>query len=178
MAFANGLDLTLSSKQRFIDQANYKHSWFLVLAEDDEKTGLKKNAELIDVRPITGNARRTARAIFRIDREANNVPFNFVEPRNRYIERGVAIQQITADEIIKTYGIGGVVYLAMEAAPDNTQGLAEGFATRFGLKITPEDIVAQPIGQGVVCVMVTFSKMSVGYTGSLRVDITTPVYAS
>lgn len=177
MAFANGLDLTLSSKQRFIDQANYKHSWFLIMTED--QIGLTKNAELIDVVPVKGNKDRTGRAIFRIDREANNVPFNFKKPRTRFISRGVNIKQITADEIIKAFGIGGVVYLGdVQPAPANTQDLAAAFKTQFGLNMTKDDILASPIAAGATCVTVTFAKMSVGFTGAFRVDIKTPVIAT
>ena len=177
MAFADGFDLTLSSKQRFIDQANYKHSWFLILTKDDH--GLTKNAELIDVQPIRGNIERTARAKFRIDREANNVPFNFDKPKNQFITRGVNIKQITAEEIIKAFGINGVVYLGITGeVPDNTNKLAEHFKTRFGLDMTEDDILPHPIGAGVTCVTVTFAKMSVGFVGAFRVDLTTPIVDS
>lgn len=174
MAFANGLDLTLSSKQRFIEQANYKHSWFLIMTKD--QYGLTKNAELIDVVPVAGNKQHTARAQFRIDRKANNVPFNFAEPRSQFISRGVYVQQITADELVKAFGVGGVVYLGLgENVPDNNQKLAAVFKERFGLNMVEEDIVSKAIPTGATCVTVTFAKMSVGYTGSFRVDLTTPI---
>lgn len=174
MAFAKGLDLTLSSKQRFMDQANYKHSWFLINTKDTDT--YTKNAELIDVVPVVGNKDRTARAKFRIDREANNVPFNFVNPRNRFVERGIYVRQITAEELIKAFGICGVVYLGITGpVPDNTQKLAGIFKTRFGLNMTEADILPSTIGPGVTCTTLTFSKMSVGFIGAFRVDLTTPV---
>lgn len=176
MAFAQGLDLTLSSKQRFIEQANYKHSWFLILTKD--QYGLSKNAELIDVVPVIGNKQHTARARFTVDRKANNVPFNFQEPRTQFIDRGVYVRQITAEEIVKAFGIGGVVYLGLgEAVPADNKNLAAAFKERFGLNMAETDIVAKVIHPGTTCVTVTFSKMSVGYTGSLRVDLTTPIVA-
>lgn len=174
MAFANGLDLTLTSKQRFIDQANYKHSWFLIMTKD--QYGFTKNAELIDVVPVAGNKQHTARARFRIDRKANNVPFNFTEPKTQFINRGVYVSQLTADEIVKVFGVNGVVYLGLgENVPANNQGLAAAFKERFGLNMVAEDIVAKAIPVGAKCVTVTFAKMSVGFVGSLRVDLTTPV---
>lgn len=175
MAFSSGLDLTLTSTQRFIEQANFKNSWFMILTQADY--GLNANAELIDIKPVRGNSMYTGRAVFRIDRYANNVPFNFPAPKNRYVNRGIYIKQITGTEIIETFGIDGTVYLGLEVVPASTTELAAAFQSRFGLVMTAEDILAQPINPASTCIMVTFDKLSVGYVGKLRVDLTTPVSA-
>lgn len=175
MSFSNGLDLTKPSKERFIEQANYINSWFLVMTEP--AFGLNANAELIDIVPETGNKMYTGRAVFRIDRLANNVPYNYKAPKQRYINRGIYIKQITANEIIDTFGIGGTVYLGLTEVPATTDLLADAFKTRFGLEMTKSDILSQTIPANAKCIMVTFSKLSVGYVGKLRVDLTTPVSA-
>lgn len=170
--------LQKSSAARLIEAANFKHSGFLVLVEDNAALGLKKNAELIDVQPYNLKP-YTAKAIFRVDREANTLPFNEQAPSRQFHNRSILIRQIAAQDIVDRFGINGVVYLDLgEDVPETTSGLAARFKELFGLEMTAADIVDQQIARGATCILVRFNPKSVGFKGALRVDIATPVLAT
>ncbi len=169
--------LAKTSAVRFQEAANFKHTQFLILNEDSEKLGLKKNAELIDIKPYT-IAPYTGRAEFRIDRIANGVPLNEEAPKRRYMPRHVLIRQMLAAEIINAFGVGGVVYLGIAGqVPTETSALATRFNELFGLEMVASDIENQTIPTGATCVVVRFHQKSVGFKGALRVDLTTPITA-
>lgn len=166
--------LMLSSKERFIEAANFKHRQLLIKTTDE---GAKKaNATLVSVTPYK-MAPYTAIVSFDIDRTVNGVPYGCVAPTKQHYTRTVYIRQLTADDIIDKFGIRGTLYLGLKGAtPATTDLLASQFKARFGLNISSSDIISDEIGNGATCVLVRFAKTSVGFTGALRVDLTTPVY--
>lgn len=164
--------LAQSSVERLMAVANYHHSWFLILPEDDETVGLKANAELLDVvtdapRPYTG------RAIFSVDRLAQGLPYGAAEPSSKTLTRKVYIKQITAEEIVNRFGYCGTLYFGLPAQPTKTTDLAPYFKERFGLDVAEEDIQEQTIGATQRCVIVKFAAKSLGYTGAFTADLTT-----
>ena len=177
MTILNDEVLSKSSAVRFQEAANFKHTQFLILTEDSSKLDLKKNAELIDIKPYT-IAPYTGRAEFRIDRIANGTPLNEEAPKRRYMARHVLIRQMLATEIINAFGVGGVVYLGITGqVPTETSALAARFKELFGLEMVASDIENQTIPTGATCVVVRFHQKSVGFKGALRVDLTTPITA-
>ena len=176
MTILNNEVLSKSSVVRFQEAANFKHTQFLILTEDSTKLGLKKNAELIDIKPYK-IAPYTGRAEFRIDRIANGVPLNEEAPKRRYMPRHVLIRQTTATDIINAFGVGGVVYLGLKEVPETSSELAARFKELFGLEMVASDIEEQLIPKGATCIIVRFHQKSVGFKGALRVDLTTPITA-
>lgn len=174
--FSDGLDLTKSSMERFLEAANYKSSWFFIDTENRTDTKLNKefltNAELIDVKPIV-SSKYTAIAVFRIDKEVNGVPYDF-KNRNRYLTRRVKIKQIKANDLIREFGINGVIYLGEQKISKTTE-LATILSKHFGLTIEEKDILEQTVPENCQCVLVVFNSRSLNYTGSMRVDISTQV---
>ena len=169
--------LAKSSLVRFKEAANFKHSQFMILTEDDTELGLKQNAELIDIAPYKIPP-YTGRAEFRLDRTANVIPLGEEAPKRRYIPRHVLIRQMLATEIINAFGVGGVVYLGItRQVPTETSALAARFKELFGLEMVTSDIENQTIPTGATCVVVRFHQKSVGFKGALRVDLTTPITA-
>lgn len=173
MAFSNGLDLTKSSLERFIDAANYKRSWFLLNTEDDGEW--KANAVLKSVTPVSNRPGVTAVAKFEVDREANNVPYNFVKPKQRYFTRSIDIRQITAQEIIDKWAIAGTLYAGKLSNIKTTKQLAAPLSKVTGLTISESDILDQQIPNNAGCIFVQFAPSSLNYIGTMRVDIVTPV---
>lgn len=166
--------LAKSSEARFKETANFKHKQFIISVEPKPALGIVKNAELIDVQPYNIKP-FTAKAEFRIDRQAGGVPFNETAPSRRYMNRHVLVRQVTANDIIDRFGVGGVVYLGLTVVPATTSELAAHFKTRFGLEMVAGDIDEQAIPVGATCVLIRFHPKSLGFTGALRVDLTTPV---
>lgn len=167
--------LDKSSDARFKETANFKHKQFIISVEPKPELGLVKNAELIDVQPYSIKP-FTAKAEFRIDRQAGGIPFNEKAPNRRYMTRHVLIRQVTAKDIIERFGVGGVVYLGLgQSVPETTSGLAARFKELFGLDMVAGDIEDQVIISGATCILIRFQPKSVGFTGSLRVDLTTPI---
>lgn len=171
MAFSNGLDLAKNSYQRLAEAANFKRSQLVIYTA--AANGLEINAELIDIRE-TSDVRFTGEAIFRIDKMANNLPFDHEVPTKRYFERGIKIKQTLASEIIEAFGIGGVIYLGTQTVT-TVAALAPLLSTAFNMTIAAGDLVDNPIAPGTTCVLVRFHPLSIGYKGSFRVDIATPV---
>jgi hypothetical protein len=175
MTTLNDTVLGQSSLDRFIAAANYKHSFFYIAVTADEELNLMENAELINIEPYNITP-YTGRAVFRMDRLANGVPFGEVTPTKQFFDQHVLIKQITGQDIVNTFGINGVVYMDLGiSVPPTTKLLAGTFQSRFGLVMTPSDIQDQVIPPGARCIVVRFNAKSVGYKGSLRVDLTTPV---
>lgn len=167
--------LSKTSAARFKEAANFKHKQFIISVEPKPALGIVKNAELIDVQPYNIKP-FTAKAEFRIDRQAGGVPFNEQAPTRRYMNRHVLVRQVTANDIIGRFGVGGVVYLSLgQDVPATTTGLAARFKTLFGLEMVAADIDEQTIPTGATCVLIRFHPKSLGFTGALRVDLTTPV---
>lgn len=170
--------LSKSSATRFKEVANFKHKQFIISVEPKPALGLVKNAELIDVQPYDIKP-FTAKAEFRIDRQAGGIPFNEKAPNRRYMTRHVLIRQVTATDIIERFGVGGVVYLGLgQDVPETTTGLAARFKELFGLEMVAGDIEDQVIPRGATCVLVRFQPKSLGFKGALRVDLTTPITSS
>lgn len=174
MAYSHGLDLLKPSFDRFLEQANYKNSWMMILPEPDY--GLNKNAEAVDMRTIRGNKLYFARAVFLIDRLANDVPFNWVEPRNQYIRRGLYIRKIRGTELIQRFGVVDRLYLEMATAPTHTEEFAKVISDKFGLIIDKEDIVNEELVVGKNTCIIRFSRRSKMFHGEVLVDITTPAF--
>lgn len=160
--------LAKSSQERFIEAANFKHQLFLI------NVGESGNAELIDVKPHNAE-NYTAKAIFRIDREATALPYGEPETKSRYFNRTVMVKQISATDIVNAYGINDLIYLGLTEVPATTKSLAAAFQSRFGLEMTEDDIVDQIIPNGANCIMVYFNPMSISYRGALRVDLNTKI---
>lgn len=170
--------LQQTSQERFIAAANFKHACFFIAVADDEDLGLKENAELINIEPYN-IAPYTGRAHFRMDRNANGIPYGEVAPSKQYFPRHILIRQITGTEIVEKFGIKGVVYMDLaDNVPETTKSLAATFTSRFGLAMAEVDIEDQIIPNGARCIVVRFNTKSVGYKGQLRVDLTTPVLPS
>lgn len=170
--------LQLSSRERFIAAANYKHANFYIALQDLDGLGFKENAELIDIEPYNITP-YTGRAVFRMDRLANPLPLGEVAPQKRYFNRRILIKQITGQEITDRFGVNGTVYLGLaDNVPATTKELAGTFDSLFGLKMVAADIVDQAIPVGARCIIVRFDAKSVGFKGGLRVDLTTPVLPS
>lgn len=174
MAFSNGLDLAKNSYQRLAEAANFKRSQLVIYTAP--ANGLEINAELIDIRE-TSDVRFTGEAIYRIDKMANNLPFGHEVPTKRYFERGIKIKQTLASEIIEAFGIGGVIYLGTQTVVQTVADLAPLLSSAFNMTIAAGDLVDNPIAPGTTCVLVRFHPLSIGYKGSFRVDIATPVSA-
>lgn len=178
MSYQDTLFPARTSMQRFLDSANYKKSWFLVLLEDTDfgkNLNFKANAELIDVRPAPFNSEYNAKAIYRVDREANGHPFSFNPPAKRYIQRTIKIQQITTSQLVDAFGVHGVMYLGDQSAAKTTHDLVAALNTVTDLGITTDDIILQNIPPSATCIMLTFNPLSVRFAGSMRVDVRTPV---
>lgn len=174
MAYSEGLDLLKPSLDRFLDQANYKNSWMMILEED--KFGLTKNAEAVGIRTVRGNKLHTARAVFKIDRLANNVPYNFVPPRRQYVNRGLYIRKIRGDEIIQYFGVHDRLYLQLDAKPAKTSDLAEALSTQLEMTVLESDIVPEDIMAHKATAIVRFSTKSQSFIGEMLVDITTKAF--
>ena len=168
--------LAKSSKERFIEKANYKHAWFLILLEDDEALNMQANAILEDVvdYPVQPY---TAKAIFTIDRWAHDTPHGVVQPKKRYFQREVLIRQTTADEVVAKHGTGSVLYLGLNknTIPSDTHGLIDRINELFDLGIEEHDIMQQLITNDSKCIIMNFSTKSLRYRGAFRVDLTTPL---
>lgn len=176
--FSNGLDLTKSSLDRMLEAANYKLSWLFIDPKNREDEVLqktfKKNADLIDVKPIASR-QYTAIAYFRIDKEANGVPFDFLN-NERYHTRKVHVKQVTAKELIETFGKSGVIY-AGKQTPKKTTDLAKVLTKLFGMVVAKDDILEQTVPDGAECITVVFNPMSLNFAGSFRLDVTDNVLA-
>lgn len=174
--FSDGLDLTKSSMERFLEAANYKHSWFFIDTEKRTDTKLNKeflaNAELIDVKPIQ-SSKYTAIALFRVDKEVNGVPYDF-KNKEKYLTRRVRITQVKANDLIREFGVNGVIYLGEQKIAKTTE-LADALSKHFGLPIKTDDILEQNVPPNCQCVLVVFNPRSLNYVGSMRVDITKQV---
>lgn len=178
MHFADGLDLTKTGLERFIEAVNFKYSWFLIHTKDvaDEVTGFnfKANAELIDIKEYKSH-KFTGRAVYRVDRTANNVPYNYHIPDEKvFIERNVPIKQTTAGEIIEAYGGPNGVIVLLEVPTDlkDTHGLIPALnATLEGLTFTKEDIVNIPVSIVADCTVIRFHPLSLNYKGAFRVEL-------
>lgn len=177
-AFSDGLDLTKTGHERFIEAVNFKYSWFLIHTKnvEDETTGFnfEANAELIDIEEYK-SSKYTGRAVYRVDRTANNVPYNYHIPNEKvFIERNIPIKQTTAGEIIEAYGgpYGVIILKDVPANTKNTHDLIPTLnATLTGLTFTKEDIVNLPIQASADCVVIRFHPLSLNYKGSFRVEI-------
>lgn len=174
MAYSHGLNLLKPSFDRFLEQANYKNSWMMILPEPGYE--LNKNAEAVDIRHIRGNKLYFARAVFLIDRLANDVPFNWVEPRNQYIRRGLYIRKIRGSEIIQRFGVVDRLYLEQETIPTTSNEFAKIISDKFGLTMDASDIVDEPLVVGKNTCIIRFSRRSQMYHGEMLVDITTQAF--
>lgn len=174
MSYSHGLDLLKPSFDRFLEQANYKNSWMMILPEPDY--GLNKNAEAVEMRPISGNKLYYGRAVFIIDRLANDVPFNWVEPRVQYIRRGLYIRKIRGSELIKRFGIVDRLYLEQDTIPATSEEFAEIIKNKYGLIIDKTDIMNEALVVGKKTYTIRFSSRSKMYHGEMLVDITTKAF--
>lgn len=166
--------LAMSSLARFIAGANFKRQWSLALTEDHPEFGMKKNATLARVEPYNVNP-FTGRAHFTIDRLADGVPYGCVAPLKTMIPRTILIKQITATEIMQDHGIGGRIYVGVEANPLKTTALVDRLNELYNLGITAADVLEQDIPDGASCIQFRFHPKSLGFTGAFLVDLYTPI---
>ena len=110
-----------------------------------------------------------------MDREANNVPYNFPKPKQRYFTRSIDIRQITAQEIIDKWAIAGTLYAGKLDGIKFTTELAAPLSKLTGLTIKEADIFKQQIPNNAGCIFLQFATSSLNYIGTMRVDIVTPV---
>lgn len=172
MSFSEGLDLTKSSTQRLIEAANFKYSWFFIDTKPrtDALTGqeFKTNATLLDIEQKSGGG-YNAVATYRIDRWANGVPYNFTkDPAKRYLNRRIRLERITANELVKLYGVNGCIEIEY-AGEATTKELAPALSKVFGSTVQPDDLYDQRIAEGSTCVTLTFHSKSLAYHGRLNV---------
>lgn len=168
--------LAMTSRERLIAVANFPHSQFIILTEDNEDLGLVTNAELVSVEDYKYSP-FTATATFRVDRHAQGIPYGVNVPNTRYMNRTVHIRRITASDLVKEFGLGDTLYLGLTEVPLTTRGLASAFKTRFNLDVTEEDIVDQKIVPNAKCIILKFEDQSIAFEGAIRVDLNTPIYA-
>ena len=177
MPISNGLDLSKTGRQRLMDVANYKTARFMFITDSGQtdRFNLEINAELIDIIEMKANSGYNARALYRIDKNANGVPAGIKNPTKRYYSSGVYIKRITAQELIDKIGIGGIIYLGLSGAPETTTELVGRFNGLYNLDMVEGDIVEQIIPENAKCIAIKFEKLSLNFSGTFRVDLTTPI---
>ena len=166
--------LAMSSLVRFIAGANFKRQWSVAFINDRPEFGMKANATLVRVEPYLVNP-YTGRAHFQIDRLADGVPFGLVKPTKTLVPRTILIKQITASEIMQAHGIGGRIYVGVEANPLKTTALVDRLNELYKLGIVAADVLEQEIPDGASCIQFRFHPKSLGFTGAFLVDLYTPI---
>ena len=166
--------LLKSSLERLVAGSNYKRQWTVAFVDDRPEFGMKANATLVRVEPHLV-APYTGRAHFQIDRLADGVPYGFVAPTKTLVPRTILIKQITASEIMQAHGIGGRIYVGVEANPLKTTALVDRLNELYKLDIVAADVLEQEIPDGASCIQFRFHPKSLGFTGAFLVDLYTPI---
>lgn len=174
MAYSDGLDLLKPSFDRLLEQANYKNSWIMILEED--QFGLTKNAVAVGLREVSGNPLYFGRAVFSVDRLANNAPFNWIAPRNQFINRGFYVRKIRGDELVRLFGVVDRLYLQLDQPPAKTTELAPIFTELFNIQVDVTDIVEEDIQTHRPTVLIRFSRKSPHFRGEMLVDLLTKAF--
>ncbi len=78
-------------------------------------------------------------------------------------------------KLIDKIGIGGIIYLGLSGVPETTTELVVRFNDLYNLDMVEGDIVEQIIPGDAKCIAIKFEKLSLNFSGTFRVDLTTPI---
>ena len=76
---------------------------------------------------------------------------------------------------MQAHGIGGRIYVGVEANPLKTTALVDRLNELYNLGITAADVLEQDIPDGASCIQFRFHPKSLGFTGAFLVDLYTPI---